>query len=80
MNESKNWLTFVIILTISLFLCMMLDAIFAGVLFTILLLFEVPIALEIAKWTFIVFLGLQFIFTIPFICHIIDEGGKKSGT
>ena len=80
MKDPKNGLSFALILTISLFLCMVLDAIFAGVLFTILLLFQVSIALEIAKWVFIVMMGLQFIFTIPFICHIIDEGGNSSGT
>ena len=80
MNSPKNWLAFMIVLTIILLLCMALDAIIAGLLCTILLLFKVSIALDIAKWVFIVILGLQFLFALPFICHIFDEGGKNSGT
>lgn len=80
MNSPKNWLAFMLVLTIILLVFMAFDAIVAGLLCTILLLFEVSIAIDIAKWTFISLLGLQFLSALPLLLHIFDEGGNQSGT
>lgn len=82
MSNSKNWLIAICVAVVVLILCLILDAILAGVLLGILILFQVPIAFEIAKWTVIVLFGLQLIVSLPFICAMFDEieGGNKSGT
>lgn len=80
MNQSKNWIVFIIVLIIFLILCLVLDALFAGILWAVLFMFQVPIALDICKWVFVVIFGLQFALALPLLCHTLDKEENEVGT
>lgn len=77
--KPKNWLVMSIVICIILISCLVVDAIFAGLLWVILSAFEVATSLSIALRAFLILLFLHLVCVFPFIASF-DKGGKNSGT